>query len=58
MYYLLFGVLSEMVELIVSLSLILHTLMISLNYPAITKQFCDTLYPIVTFDVVQSDIWN
>jgi hypothetical protein len=52
MYYFVFFGLSEMVELIISLSLILHTLMISLNYPTIVKDFCDILYPIVTFDVV------
>jgi hypothetical protein len=56
MYYIVFGFLSEMIELIVSLSMILHTLMISLSYPANLNTFCDFLYPIVTFDVVQSEM--
>ena len=52
LYYIVFGFLSEMIDLIVSLSMILHTLMISLSYPANLNTFCDILYPIVTFDVV------
>ena len=56
LYYIVFGFLSEMIELIVSLSMILHTLMISLTYPANLNTFCDLLYPIVTFDIVQSEI--
>ncbi len=33
LYYIMFGFLSEMIELIVSLSMILHTMIISLSYP-------------------------
>jgi hypothetical protein len=58
LYYIMFGFLSEMIELIVSLSMILHTMIISLSYPDNLNSFCDLLYPIVTFDIVQSEIIN
>ena len=55
LYYLTFSLLLQIIDIIVSLSMIVHTLMISLAYPENLNKLIDILYSVVSFDLVQSD---
>ena len=53
-----FGALSQMLILIVNLSIIQHTFLISLTYPESLQNFWSTIDPIITFDLFQSQELN